>query len=79
MSSTLFKNVTKKLFVNKSYIFHIRDVGFYSDLKRLTSRSLSSVKACYIESISPRTAQHLTLHKINPGQNSYLGVREINK
>ena len=49
------------------------DVEFYSDLKRSTSRLLSSVEGCYVEIVSPKAARHLTLHKINPGQDSYFG------
>ena len=48
-------------------------VKFYSDLKRSISRSLSSVEGCYVECVSQRTVWHLTLHKINPGQDSYFG------
>ena len=38
------------------------DVEFYSDLKRSTSRSLSSVEGCYVECVSLRAVWHLTLH-----------------
>ena len=60
------------------YICIYCDVEFYSDLKRSTSCSLSSVVCCYVECVSPRAVWHLTLHKINPGQESYFG-RILNK
>ena len=49
------------------------DVEFYSDLKRSTPRSLSSVEGCYVECVSPKATWHLTLHEINPGQDSCFG------
>ena len=55
-----------------SFLDPYYDIEFYSDLKRSTSWSLSSVEVCYIECILPRAVCHLTLHKINPGQDSYL-------
>ena len=57
---------------NKEYLLYC-DVEFYSDLKRLTSRSLSSVEGCYVECVLPRAVWHLKLHKINPSQDSYFG------
>ena len=58
--------------LNKYISLHVilskYDAKFYSDLKRSTSRSLSSVEGCYVECVSPRVACHLTHHKINPSQ-----------
>ena len=54
------------------------DVKFCSDLKRSTSRSLSSVEGCYIECVLPRAVCNLTLHKVNAGQDSSFGCM-INK
>ena len=76
----------KKLAITDPYIWREKwiikinncDVEFYSDLKRSTSRSSSSVEGCYVECVLLMAVWYLTLHKINSGQASYFG-RMINK
>ena len=61
------------LLMSSNLFFNDCDVEFYSNLKRSISRSLSSVEGCCVECVSPRVVWYLTLHKINPSQDSYFG------